>query len=123
MTKPGQLERRSEPRLLCSDLVTVEWIDQTGAERKEIANLEDISAHGVCLQTGSEIPAGTEVRITAGNSHLRGGARYCREDELGWYVGVQMEPGSEWSERSFQPKHLLDPRLLLVDRVLRNLKT
>jgi hypothetical protein len=123
MIKPGQIERRSEPRLLCSDLVTVEWTDRTGATRKEIANLEDISAHGVCLQTGSEIPAGTAVRITAGDSQLCGNARYCREDELGCYVGVQMEPGSEWSEQSFQPKHLLDPRLLLVDKALRSLKT
>ena len=123
MNKPSQADRRREPRLLCADLVTVTWVDQKGAKRKEIANLEDFSDHGACLQLESEIRSGTVVEILAGKARVRGEARYSREDELGWFIGIQMAAGTTWPKVGFQPKHLLDPRILLVDKVLRNLKT
>ncbi len=123
MNKPSQADRRREPRMLCSDLVTVTWTDRKGVKHKEVANLEDFSDHGACLQMESEIPAGTQVRIIAGKARIQGEARYSREDQLGWFVGIQMAAGTAWPKESFQPKHILDPRLLLADRALRNLKT
>jgi hypothetical protein len=39
--------------------------------------------------------------------------RYCSFREIGYYVGLEFEPGSRWSERSYKPMHLLDPRSLL----------
>jgi hypothetical protein len=123
MIKPNQADRRKEPRLLCADLVTVTWVDQKGVKRKEIANLEDFSEHGACIQMESEIPSGTPVQIIAGKARIRGEARYSREDELGWFVGIQMAAGTAWPKDTFQPKHILDPRILLADRALRNLKT
>lgn len=123
MTKPSQADRRREPRMLCADLVTVIWIDQKGIERREIANLEDFSEHGACLQMESEIASGTPVQLIAGEAQIKGEARYSREDELGWFIGIQMAAGTSWPKDGFQPKHILDPRLLLADRALRNLKT
>lgn len=41
--------RRSEPRLMCADLVKVRIQDVAGA-REVVANLEDISASGGCIQ-------------------------------------------------------------------------
>jgi hypothetical protein len=91
-------------------------------KHEETANLEDISNHGVCLQTETEIENGTEVEIVAGKVTIRGQVRYCRNDELGSFIGVQLEEGSPWPRHSWRPKHLLDPRTLLADKALRNLR-
>jgi hypothetical protein len=120
MPQRAQHERRTEPRLLCADLVTVRWEDPDGVPHEEMANLEDISDHGVCIQTESEIAAGSTVEIAAGKVVFRGEVRYCRKDELGNFVGVQMPEG--WPKRFYRPKHLLDPRTLMADRALRDLK-
>ena len=122
MIRPNQNERRRETRLLCADIVTILWTDAADVPHQEVANLEDISEHGICLQTECEISAGTSVEIVAGKAVIRGEVRYCRNDELGSFLGVQMEEGSRWPKSSFRPKHLLDPRTLLADKVLRSLK-
>src|SRR5690348_15455415 len=44
-------ERRIEPRMLCAELVELRWRDKHGFERRDMANLEDISLSGACLQT------------------------------------------------------------------------
>jgi hydrogenase maturation protease len=112
---PGP-DRRKEPRLLCADLVSVSWTDRDGMNRQEVANLEDISDHGVCLQFEQAVPAGTQVFIQAGEAHLEGVVRYCREELFGWFCGVELVPGSEWPKETFQPRHLLDPASLAKNR-------
>ena len=54
------MDRRIEPRLLCADLVDVQWKDQTGRVRRSVANLEDISLSGACLQV-EQLPVRTVV--------------------------------------------------------------
>jgi hypothetical protein len=122
MESRSQAERRRETRLLCADLVVVRWTDADGRPREETANLEDISEHGLCLQLETGIAPGSTVEIAAGRAVLRGGVRYCRHDELGELVGVEFAEGDTWPKRSYKPKHLLDPRILLADKALRNLK-
>jgi hypothetical protein len=102
-------ERRSRLRLLCAELVEVSWTDQTGRERKGIANLEDISVSGVCLQFDHPIPRGSSVAVRCGKGELLGTVRYsfCRDE--GHFIGVQFKPGSRWSQKNFKPSHLLDP--------------
>ncbi len=107
-------DRRAEPRMLCADLVTVEWRDDTGRRKRTIANLEDISHSGACLQLDLAIPPQTRVRITYPDGVLSGAVRYCVYREIGYFVGVEFEEGSNWSRRSFKPMHLLDPRKLIV---------
>jgi hypothetical protein len=107
------LERRVEPRLLCADLVDVQWKDQTGRLRRGVANLEDISLSGACLQVERPIPLGTPFRISYPKGLLTGVVKYCVFREIGYFLGVEFEPGSRWSQRSFRPQHLLDPRHLV----------
>jgi hypothetical protein len=38
--------------------------------------------------------------------------RHCIYREIGYFVGVEMQAGSRWSKRTFQPQHLLDLRHL-----------
>jgi len=84
-------ERRTETRMLCADLVEVRWKDPGGKARRAVANLEDISLSGACLQVDLKIPLG----------------------EIGYFVGLQFEDGCKWSTKAFKPMHLLDPRTLV----------
>lgn len=106
-------ERRIEPRLMCADLVEIEWRDGKGREQKAVANLEDISAFGACLQVESEIPLRTAVKMRVMKTYYQGEIRYCVFREFGYFLGVQFEPGVKWNSRAFKPLHLFDPRRLL----------
>jgi len=108
-------ERRAEPRLLCADLVNLCWQDADGKERRLVANLEDISSAGACLQTDVAIPPETPVRIEHPNGALTGRVRYCIYREIGYFLGIQFEAGCRWSEKDYQPQHLLDPRSLVPE--------
>ncbi len=99
--------------MLCADLVDVQWKDKTGRTRRAVANLEDISLSGACLQLDLPIPLNTNLRIGHPNGEFQGRIRYCVYREIGYFLGVQFEPGVKWSRRSFKPMHLLDPRKLV----------
>jgi hypothetical protein len=114
-------DRRIEPRMLCADLVDVQWKDQSGRTRRGVANLEDISLSGACLQVDRPVPLNTVFRISYPNGELMGIVKYCVFREIGYFLGVEFETGSRWSQRHFRPQHLLDPRRL-VSRVTKGLK-
>jgi hypothetical protein len=99
--------------MLCADLVDVRWRDKSGKNRRAVANLEDISLSGACVQMDVQLPLQTIVQISYPKGDLSGVVRYCHFREIGFFIGVQFEPGSQWSERSFKPMHLLDPRELV----------
>jgi hypothetical protein len=39
--------------------------------------------------------------------------------EIGYFLGIEFEPGSRWSEQQFKPQHMLDPRRLVLRTVNR----
>lgn len=108
--------RRVETRMLCADLVDVRWKDKNGRIRRTVANLEDISLSGACIQVDSPIPLQTTLQINYPKGELQGRVCYCIYREIGYFLGIEFEPGFRWSQRSFRPQHLLDPRRL-VSRV------
>lgn len=105
--------------MLCADLVDVQWKDKTGRTRKSLANLEDISLSGACLQVEAPIPLHTIVRIAYPKGGLQGTVRYCVYREIGYFLGIEFEAGSRWSQRQFKPQHMLDPRRLVIRSVNR----
>jgi hypothetical protein len=111
--------RRAEPRMLCADLVDVQWSDRTGKVRRAIANLEDISISGACVQVDTPIPLQTTLRISYPKGELQGRVCYCVYREIGYFLGIEFEPGFRWSLRQFRPQHLLDPRRLVAKAVSR----
>lgn len=113
--------RRDTDRLLCAELVELCWLDQNGRHQRKVANLEDISLSGVCLQIESAIPTGTPVAIHYGDGELFGSIRYCRFEGLGYFLGVELAEGCKWSTRHYRPEHLLDPADL-VDRAVERSK-
>jgi len=106
-------ERRAEPRMLCADLIDVYWTDASGSQHHALANLEDISHSGACLQLDSPVAEETLLRLAHPKLNAVGRVRYCIFRDTGYFVGIQFQHGYQWSERRFRPKHLLDPRRLL----------
>ncbi len=92
---------------MCADLVKVRIGDP--AEPQElIANLEDISPSGACLQLETAAREGTDIEIVCATCRLKGNVRYCRYTELGYDVGVAFAEPRSWDKRRFTPKHLLE---------------
>ncbi|HUQ90241.1 MAG TPA: PilZ domain-containing protein [Bryobacteraceae bacterium] len=105
-------DRRLQPRMLCADLINVQWVDDSGRTRRAVANLEDISLSGACLQLDQPVPLKTILRINYPKGQLLGLVRYCVYREIGYFLGIQFEDGSAWSRKLFKPQHLFDPRRL-----------
>ena len=99
--------------MLCADLVDIQWKDPNGRSRRGVANLEDISLSGACLQVDRPVPLGTALHISYPNGELTGKVKYCVFREIGYFLGVEFEAGSRWSRNDFRPQHLLDPRRLV----------
>lgn len=98
--------------MLCADLVKIEWRDKAGANHIAVANLEDISLSGACLQMEEDVPLQCVVTITHERGDLQGRVRYCVFKDIGYFLGVEFDPGYRWTAKQFKPMHLLDPRRL-----------
>jgi hypothetical protein len=99
--------------MLCSEMVDVYWPKSPGNWKKGLANLEDISTSGVCLQMDRPLPIGTQLRIAHAKGEFSGEVRYCLYRQIGYFLGVEFAPGCTWSPQAYQPQHLLDLRKLL----------
>lgn len=108
------LDRRIETRMLCADLVDFQWKDSNGRKKRGVANLEDISLSGACLQVDRPVPLGTTVRINYPAGELKGIVKYCVFRDIGYFLGIEFEAGMHWSQDSYRPQHLLDPRRLMA---------
>ncbi|GAB4356613.1 MAG: hypothetical protein OHK0021_00960 [Bryobacter sp.] len=105
-------DRRENPRMMCADLVKVEWRDRDGLAQSTVANLEDISASGACLQLEEDVPPQTVVHISYDEGTFSGKVRYCIFRDIGYFLGIEFEPGHRWDAGKFRPLHMLDPRRL-----------
>lgn len=105
-------ERRAEARLLCADLMEVEWTDADGFLTIACANLEDISPSGACVQVDKPVPGGTVVRLVCDRRRWSATVKYCVYRDTGYFLGLRFQPGERWDDAEFHPKHLLDLRHL-----------
>ena len=99
--------------MLCADMVDVCWRDQAGKTQRATALLEDICTAGACLQLETPVPLGSEIRWESPRQEFKGCVRYCVYREIGYFVGVEFTPASQWSKRTYKPQHLLDLQELL----------
>ena len=112
-------ERRTENRMLCADMVQVCWKNQAGRKKTATGLLEDISPSGACLQMEAPVGLGTAIRWRSADREFKGNVRYCVYREIGYFLGVEFDPGCRWSAQHFKPQHLLDPRRLVIRSVNR----
>jgi hypothetical protein len=113
------LDRRIETRMLCADLVDFQWKGANGRKKRGVANLEDISLSGACLQVDRPVPLGTAVHISYPSGELKGVVKYCVFRDIGYFLGIEFEAGVRWSQNSYKPQHLLDPRRLMARTINR----
>lgn len=99
--------------MMCADLVDVCWVDRKGQLKRTIANLEDISESGVCLQVDEELPLGTEIHISYPNGDFAGTVKYCVYREIGFFLGIQFGSNVKWNQKRFHPQYMFDPRKLV----------
>jgi hypothetical protein len=94
-------------------MVDVHWRERSGKERGATAILEDISASGACLQFETAVPLGVAIAWNSPKQTFHGYVRYCVYREIGYFVGVEFDPGVKWSQKTFRPGHMLDPQTLV----------
>jgi PilZ domain len=95
-------DKRVASRYLCADIVRISW---QGGHRME-AVLEDISAHGICVQLEESIAEGTRVQSYLGEQEFAGHVRYCKFQDIGWFIGIHFDDAERWSEQLYHPQHL-----------------
>jgi hypothetical protein len=100
--------------MLCADMIEASWTETTGRSRRMTALLEDISPSGACLQFETSVPLGAKVHWHSHAQRFSGKVRYCVYREIGYFVGVEFDERSKWSESAFKPKHLLNPQQLIT---------
>lgn len=101
--------------MLCADMVEVCWRNQGGKPERTTALLEDICTSGACLQLETPVPLGSEIWWKSPKQEFKGCVRYCVYREIGYFVGVEFGPASQWSKKAYKPLHLLDLQRLLED--------
>ena len=106
------LHERSEPRFLCADLVKIQVRGKRNQSGETVANLEDISPSGACLQMEEAIREGTDINILCSRCKLRGKVKYCQWAETGYNVGVEFHKPKSWNLRRFTPRHFLEIAIL-----------
>ena len=94
--------------MMCADVVEASWADREGTIQRANALLENISPSGACLQFEVAVPLGVSLRVACPKQEYIGEVRYCSYQEIGYFVGIQFEPQSHWSRRTYKPRHLLD---------------
>ena len=106
-------ERRTERRLLCSNLVEVSWSGMNGHRRTEIGVLENLSREGIglCLYPGTPLERGIELSIGANQMEFTGCVMQCNARENGYFVRLRLAVPREWAD-GFVPEHLFDVTLL-----------
>ncbi|MDQ6704503.1 MAG: hypothetical protein M3Z85_00925 [Acidobacteriota bacterium] len=109
-------------RMLCSELVLLKWRDVSGVERESVGDLEAISPSGAWLQVDDPIPEATPLSIGIRRAELKGKVYQCTFNYAAHALAIQFDCGTKWSRRCFTPKHLLDPAVLMIDGLMRDLK-
>ena len=98
---------------LCSHLVMLHW-----NSRKASANLERIWTHGATINAEECIEPGTELLISLPEYDLTTRVIGCSAEAAGHFIEVEFQEGYEWTPQRFEPRHLTDPDVVRVHRML-----
>jgi hypothetical protein len=100
-------ERRSEPRYMCSELVDILIRREDQTVQQAIANLEDISRSGACVQLDEAVRLGADIEIVCSTCRFKGKVRNCRFAGNLYDVGVAFDDPGAWDASRYEPAHLL----------------
>lgn len=71
--------------------IAVSWEDETGGVRQQDGRVEDRSPSGAGVFVNKAIPAGTKVKIKERREERSGTVRYCRAEEIGYFIGIKFD--------------------------------
>ena len=100
-------EKRREPRYMCSELVNVLIRYEDHTVQEAIANLEDISPSGACVQLDDAVRLGADIEIVCSACSFKGKVRNCRHADGRYDVGVAFDESGAWDASRYEPAHLL----------------
>jgi hypothetical protein len=82
-------DRRAQPRLSAEQTVQVTILG--ASDVLAIGRVEEISARGMRLLVDCRVEPGSKVQIDSGDTSLAGNVRYCRTEDRGFVIGLQLE--------------------------------
>lgn len=97
------IERRRNPRYLCSHLLEV-----TRGNTFLCGLLEDLSAEGASVSVEIPLRDGEIVKLAASGFHAQARVRHCQPRESGFVAGMEFA-GYRWEPRGWRPDHLYLP--------------
>jgi hypothetical protein len=100
-------QKRSEPRYMCAELVNIRIRHEDQTVQEAIANLEDISPSGACVQLEEAVRVGADIEIVCSTCRFRGKVRNCRYGGSGYDIGVAFDTRGAWDASRYEPAHLL----------------
>lgn len=100
-------QKRSEPRYMCAELVNILIRQEDQTVEEALANLEDISPSGACVQLEAAVRVGADIEIVCSTCRFKGKVRNCRFAGAGYDVGVAFDKPGAWDASRYEPAHLL----------------
>ena len=98
----------NECHYLCSELVKVTYEDHFQSIHEAVANIEEISSTEAMLLVDENLEPGLPVSFQARGHYLHGVVESSDFDQdLGWFVQIELDSASPWSARMFVPEHFL----------------
>jgi PilZ domain len=101
------MEKRSEPRFMCAELVNIRISHEDQTVEEAIANLEDISPSGACVHLDAAVRLGADIEIVCSTCRFKGKVRNCRYAEGAYDVGIAFDTKRAWDASRYVPAHLL----------------
>jgi len=96
-------------RHLCSELVSVACANGSEGPKVVLGNLEEIGEWSALVLSQVPIWPGSDVHLRGKGPELQGLVESCvREDQLGFFITLRLNPASRWSKQWFAPEHLLE---------------
>lgn len=76
------------------------WEDSTGREKVSIAQLVNVSTHGLQIQMAERVPIHATVSCNDAKRGIsgRGSVRYCNQSKGAYLVGLEFSNGNGWRE-------------------------
>jgi hypothetical protein len=100
-------------RVLCAELVELQWKGIDGCKEHCTANLEELWRTGATLDLEQPLPDGAWLRISHPKADFRARLLYCQPNLTGYSAGVVFDSSTPWEPSTFLPEHCLP---LLVAR-------
>jgi hypothetical protein len=88
-------------------MVSIERLRQGRSRHALDGNLEEIGEWSALILTQEAVSAGTTILVKGKDQELKGRVRSCSFDGLlGFFLEIELDPESRWSEKWFTPEHL-----------------